>query len=94
MSKKPIPVVGMPVTWINPDENPANAKFIQNRLINNIGRDGLTIIEVIDCDDRWLVTLLKNGSPIYSYWDNAWGPQSIDPQGYIACFDWNYLRPI
>ena len=85
------PVVGMKVTWIDPKDDPKNRQFIQIYLIDVYGTDGLTIRSVRNREQSPLVSLNKNGKPIFEKFPKG----IIGRKGIrIEQVDWCYLRPI
>lgn len=57
------PVVGMPVTWINP-ESSQSSLFIRNYLMREFGSEGLTVESVEGKAWGFLVTLRQNGKAL------------------------------
>lgn len=89
---KPAPVKGMAVTWIDPSEDPRNARFIEETLHRGYGRDGLRVHEVRQ--NGVIVVLERGGKPLTNCWSPAWGPAPADFTGTVTAFDWGYLKPI
>ncbi len=82
--QKPKPEVGMPVTWINPDDDPMNKAFIQRHHIEAYGREEIQVLTLKNVGDNWQVTLNRNGNPI----------PCLILKGKPLEFDWGYLRPL
>lgn len=59
------PVVGMAVTWINPESN-QSSMFIRNYLMREFGTYGLTVESVERTSCGFLVTLCQNGKALVS----------------------------
>lgn len=94
------PVVGMPVTWIDPSSDPINKRFIETCQIKEYGEEGLSIRSIKDQGkglhgkNRWLVTLERDGQAIMHQWNQKLGPMPKSFEPSIAQFSWHYLRPL
>lgn len=80
---KPEPMIGMPVTWIDPNDDKENRTFIRSSLIGKIGKEGLEVLTAEKELDRWIVTLSKDGEAV-----------KLDQTEKRALqINWHYLRP-
>jgi hypothetical protein len=99
------PEVGMPVTWIHPSEDRANARFIEESLIGRWGTQGLKINAVVDrCEfteewrecgkERWEVVLERDGAVLIDTWPREWGPEPTQFKPTPLSCSWHYLKPL
>ena len=77
-------MAGMPVTWINPSDDPVNESFIKNRLIAKYGKSELSLITVEKRLSGFIVTLERRGEPISDHLE----------EDNLRRFSWHYLRPV
>ena len=83
---KPLPVVGMLVTWDTNIEHDMYKHVINDIFVNVYGKENLRIFDVCETVAGIIVGLERDGRPVCQ-------PRNTNGRPTIAHFDWQFLVP-